>query len=146
MMQLFLNETTHHYQPLPICLRLTSPNYAFLHKIRYAKLFEAIVKLTKIHVQIMRFTCCWTWVLICQYLKWALIYLSGATRKSVAALTDHYVDVFVRENIARIMTLWRRYDVRKFNADAILFGEKHCKKKGILMLSGVFCGFLVGIR
>ena len=29
-----------------------------LHKIRYVKLFEAIVKGTKIHVQIMRLTCC----------------------------------------------------------------------------------------
>ena len=30
----------------------------FLHKICYAKLFEAIVKWMKIHVQIMRFTFC----------------------------------------------------------------------------------------
>ena len=52
--------------------------------------------------------------------------------ESNAARTDHYVDVFGRENVARIMTLWRRYDVRKFNADAILFWENKCKKKGIL--------------
>ena len=56
------------------------------------------------------------------------------TRENIAARTDHYVDVFVRENVARIMTLWRRYDVRKFNADAILFGENQCKKNGILRL------------
>ena len=30
------------------------------------------------------------------------------------------------------MTLWRRYDVRKFDADAILFGEILCKKSDIL--------------
>ena len=30
----------------------------FLHKIHDAKLFEDIVKRTKIHVQIMRFMCC----------------------------------------------------------------------------------------
>ena len=38
----------------------------------------------------------------------------------------HYVDILVRGNVLRIMALWRRYDVRKFNADAILFGENHC--------------------
>ena len=52
--------------------------------------------------------------------------------KSVAARTDHYVDVFVSENVARVMTLWRRYDFRKFNVDAILFGEKQCKKNDFL--------------
>ena len=40
--------------------------------------------------------------------------------ESNAARTDHYVDVFGRENVARILTLRQRYDVRKFNADAIL--------------------------
>ena len=44
------------------------------------------------------------------------------TLESTAAVTDHFADVFVRENVARVfMTLWRRNDVRKFNADAILF-------------------------
>ena len=42
--------------------------------------------------------------------------------ESVAAVTDHNVDAFVRENVARVcMTLWQRIDVRKFDADAILF-------------------------
>ena len=44
--------------------------------------------------------------------------------KSVAARTAQYVDVFVRENFARVMTLWRRYDVRKFNADTISVGTR----------------------
>ena len=38
------------------------------------------------------------------------------------AVTDRFADVFVRENVARVyMTLWRRNDVRKLDADAILF-------------------------
>ena len=32
------------------------------------------------------------------------------------------------------MTLWRRYDVRKFDADAILLREILCKKRDILMI------------
>ena len=44
------------------------------------------------------------------------------TRKSAAAVTDNFADAFVRENVAReYMTLWRRDEVRKFDADAILF-------------------------
>ena len=44
------------------------------------------------------------------------------TRESVAAVTDHLADAFVREKVARVyMTLWRRNDVRKLDADAILF-------------------------
>ena len=46
------------------------------------------------------------------------------TRESVVAVTDHFADAFVLENVARVyMTLWRRNDVRKFDADAILFRE-----------------------
>ena len=44
------------------------------------------------------------------------------TRESFAVVTDHFANAFVRENVARVyMTLWRRNDVRKFDADAILF-------------------------
>ena len=44
------------------------------------------------------------------------------TLESVAAVTDHFPDAFVRENVARIyMMLWRRNDVRKFDPEAILF-------------------------
>ena len=46
------------------------------------------------------------------------------TRESVVAVTDHFADAFVLENVARVyMTLWRRNDVRKFDADAISFRE-----------------------
>ena len=54
----------------------------------------------------------WKWVLIWQYLKRALICLHGITWEIVAARNDQYVYVFVRENVARILTLWRCYDVR----------------------------------
>ena len=44
------------------------------------------------------------------------------TLESVAAVTGHFADAFVRENVAGVyMTLWGRNEVRKFNADAILF-------------------------
>ena len=52
-----------------------------------------------------------------------LIRMHDVTLESVAAVTDHFADAFVRENVACVqyMTLWRRNDVRKFDADAILF-------------------------
>ena len=51
------------------------------------------------------------------------------TLENVAAVTDYFADAFVRENVARVyMTLWRRNDVRKFDADTILFREIKFKK------------------
>ena len=48
--------------------------------------------------------------------------MHDVTLESVAAVTDHFADAFVRENVARLyMTLWRRNAVQKFDADAILF-------------------------
>ena len=44
------------------------------------------------------------------------------TLESVAAVIGNFAYAFVRENVARVsMTLWRHNDVRKFDADAILF-------------------------
>ena len=58
--------------------------------------------------------------------------MHDVTRESVAAVTDHFADALVRENVVRVgITLWRRNDVRKFDADAILFREIKCKKMGI---------------
>ena len=71
-------------------------------------------------------------------LNWALICMHVLTLESVAAVTDHFDDAFVRENVARVyMTLWRRNDVRKFDADAIFLRIK-CKKKGYLMFKRRF--------
>ena len=58
--------------------------------------------------------------------------MHDVTRESVVAVTDHFTDAFVRENVARVyMTLWRRNDVRKFDADAILFREIKRKRRDI---------------
>ena len=39
-------------------------------------------------------------------LNWALICMRDVTRESVVAVTDHFADAFVRENVARVyMTL-----------------------------------------
>ena len=47
------------------------------------------------------------------------------------AVTDHFADVFVRENVARVyMTLWRRNDVRKLTLTPFCF-EKSSVRKGI---------------
>ena len=55
--------------------------------------------------------------------------LSDITQESVLARTDHYIDVFVRDNVAHVMTLCLRYWAQNFNADAILFVEnKQCNK------------------
>ena len=58
--------------------------------------------------------------------------MHDVTLESVAAVTDHFADAFLRENVARLyMMLWRRNDVRKFDADAILFRKIKCKKMDI---------------
>ena len=50
--------------------------------------------------------------------------------ESFAALTDLLADAFVRESVAGVCdvltTLWRRYDVRKFDAGV---REKSCVRK-----------------
>ena len=58
--------------------------------------------------------------------------MHDVTLESVAAMTYHFADAVVRENVARIyMTLWLRNNVRKFDADAFLFWEIKCKKRDI---------------
>ena len=57
--------------------------------------------------------------------------MHDVTLKSVVAVTDHFANAFFRENVASVyMTLWRRNDVRKFDADAIL-SEKSSVRNGI---------------
>ena len=44
-------------------------------------------------------------------LNWALICMHDVTLECVAAVTDHFADAFVSENVARVYTtLWRRND------------------------------------
>ena len=52
---------------------------------------------------------------------WALLCLHDLTRLNIAALTDHFADAFVRENVADVYMTWRHNDVQKFDADTILF-------------------------
>ena len=63
--------------------------------------------------------------------------MHDVTLERVAALTDHFAHVFVRENVARVYMTWRGNDVRKFDADTILF-EKSSVRKGYLMLKRHF--------
>ena len=105
--------------------------------IHNAKLFEAAA----IHVQIMRFTCCLNMAFNLTKPISALICLHDVTRESVAALTDHFADFLFAKTLRASMTLWRRYDVRKFDTDAILFREILCKKSDIVMFKRRFrCG------
>ena len=50
----------------------------------------------------MRFTCCLNMAFSLTKPIWALIYLQDVTRESVAALTDHFADAIVREDVARV--------------------------------------------
>ena len=70
----------------------------------------------------MRFTCCLNMAYTRKGLNWALMCMHDVTRESVEAITDHLADVFVCKNVAFMyMKLWRRNDIQKFDADAILF-------------------------
>ena len=54
--------------------------------------------------------------------KLGLICMHGVTLESVAAVTDHFAYAFIGKNVARVyMMLWRRNDLRKCDADTILF-------------------------
>ena len=64
-------------------------------------LWEAVWS-RKIHVQIMRFTCCLNITFTWESKNWALICIHDVTLESVAAVTDHFTDAFVHENVARI--------------------------------------------
>ena len=50
----------------------------------------------------MRFTCYFNMAFNLTKPIWALICLHDVKRKHVVALTDHFVDAFVRQNVARV--------------------------------------------
>ena len=82
------------------CNKIDEP--LFLHGNTW---YEAVWS-RKIHVQIMRFTCCLNMAFTWKSLNWALICIHDVTLESVTAVTDHFADAFVRENVARVyMTL-----------------------------------------
>ena len=83
----------------------------------------------------MRFTCCLNTAFNLTKPLWALIFLHEVTRKSIAVVTDHFVELLFSKTFYASMTLWRRYDVEKFDADAIFFSEIQCKKWDILLFN-----------
>ena len=105
--------------------------------ICYANLFEA----AKIHVQITRFMCClnmaFTWQspsgprFVCMKLHW----------KALRPWLINLPMLLFAKTLRVSVMLWRGYDVRKFDMDAILLREIQCKKRDILMLKRCFqCG------
>ena len=80
-----------------MCVRQTS-NTLFLHG---NSLREAVWS-RKIHVQIMRFTCCLNMAFTWKSLNWALICMHDVALEGVAAVTDHFAHAFVRDNVARV--------------------------------------------
>ena len=60
--------------------------------------------------------------------------------------TDNSADAFVWESLRKAMTLWRRFDFRKFTADAILFRDIQCKKMDLLMFNSGISAHLIKIR
>ena len=73
--------------------------------------------------------------------------MHDVTLECVAAVTGHFADAFVRENVARVyMTLRRRNDVRKWMQTPFCF-EKSSVRKGIFScLSDVFSAVHAEIR
>ena len=53
-------------------------------------------------------------------------------RNTFVVLTDHFSDPFDRENVEHVFDIVVHYD-RKFDADAILYGDTMCKKMDISM-------------
>ena len=109
----------------------------FLHRICCTKLFEA----TKIHVQIMRFTCCLTWLLTKQCLNWAWFVYMVLQGKALQPWLIISLMLLYARTLRASMTLWGRNVVQKFDTDAISFREIQCKKRDILMFKWHFqCG------
>ena len=64
--------------------------------------------------------------------------MHDVTRESVAAVTGHFADAFVRKSVARVyMTLWRRNDVRKLILTPFRL-EKSSVRKGIFNVLATF--------
>ena len=53
-------------------------------------------------------------------------------------MTDHFADPFVCENVAPFFDVVVRYNVRKIEADAVLYGDTWCKKMDISKFLAVF--------
>ena len=60
----------------------------------------------------MRFMCCLNMGFNLTILKMSPDLFSDILQESAAAWTDHYVDIFVHNNVTRVMTFQRHYDIR----------------------------------
>ena len=113
-----------------------------IHMIKVNSLREA-VRSCKIHVQIMRFTCCLNMAFTWKNLNWALVCMHDVSLECVAAVTDHFADAFVLEKVARVyMTFWRHNDVRKLTLTPLCF-EKSSVRKGIFYVLATFSARLM---
>ena len=73
----------------------------------------------------------WTWVWTWKYLKWALHYLHDVIYGNHYGPDWSFHRCFCLRK--RCVRLWRRYDLRKYTADAILLREFQCTKMDKLM-------------
>ena len=86
----------------------------------------------------MRFKCCLSMALTRKSLNWALICMHDVTLECPAAVTDHFADAFICENVACVyMTLWRRNDVQKLTLTSFCFEESNVRK-GIFNVTVTF--------
>ena len=64
--------------------------------------------------------------------------MHDVTLECVAAVTDHFADAFIRENVARIYMTWQRNDFGKLALTPFYFEKSSVKKMDIKCLSDVF--------
>ena len=73
--------------------------------------------------------------------------MHDVTLECVAAVTDHFAEAFVRENVACVyMTLWRCNDVRKLTLAPFCFEKSSVRKWIFNVFSDVFSTVCAEIR
>ena len=55
--------------------------------------------------------------------------MHDVTRESVAAVTGHFANAFVRENVARVYMTWPCNDVRKLTLTPFCFEKSSVRKR-----------------
>ena len=70
--------------------------------------------------------------------------MHDVTLECVAAVTDHFADAFVRENVVCVyMTLWRRNDVRKLTLTPFCFEKSSVRKRIFNVLATFSARFML---
>ena len=73
--------------------------------------------------------------------------MHDVTLECVAAVTDHFADAVVRENVASAyMTLWRRNDVGKLMLTPFCFEKSSLRKRIFKVFSDVYSMVYAEIR